>query len=74
MFVAGLMRDNCGMIGLSDITPRACSAAIASGATPIAMISPIIAANARPRVSRSSIVADARSSVTDADASPARGP
>ena len=27
-FSVGSMRDHCGMIGLTDITPRACNAAI----------------------------------------------
>ena len=65
MFVAGLMRDHCGINGLTDITPRACSAAIANDAAVMAMSRPIIAAKARNAVSRSSVVADAGSSVTE---------
>ena len=62
---AGLMRENCGMIGFIESVPRACSAAMANEAPVVAATRPMIPAKARRAVSRSSCVADDGSSVME---------
>jgi len=46
-FSAGLIRENCGVIGLSEITPRAWSAAMINVPAVMAMTRPAMAMKPR---------------------------